>query len=103
MVFNYSGGFGFSCISPSVGPYGSVGFHDKYGTTTDVIDGMQGKALNTNTTLGPLNTNYSQSMTDNGTYNTRTGTKSVSLGLGKPGLGVSQQFSNSIIWRTFKK
>ena len=95
-------GIGFSGFNPSFGPYASVGFHDTYGSETNVLEGMQGPSFNTNTTLGLINLNYSQSAIRTGKYNLDGGTRSMSIGIGKPGLGISQTVSDTGVWRPFR-
>ena len=97
-----NGGFGYTGFKPSWGPYASVGFHDVYGSQTDVLKGMQGVSSSTNTALGPVNINYSQSATMDGRYDLEGGTRNVNIGVGNPGLGASQTFPATVIWRPFK-
>ena len=93
---NRSFGVGISSSPFGVGRSASMGFVDRYNTSENVIDVMQGPSLSTDANIGNYYLGYSQSSKPQGGY-ALSGEKTYSLGYGTKGVSVERSTTNTTV------
>ena len=68
---------------------------------TDIINEIAGNSMTASVTLGPFSYLHGKTSDNKGIIQQR-GAMSNTIGLGKSGLGISTQVSNTVVWRPFK-